>query len=108
MMLDNGNYYLFTGTLTVEVKNPNGGGNGHWTICLQSNTMPVFGTGNNRPTSPCEPQKSVKGPGTDGTKPKPTGGDIKPTGGDTKPTRPANTPATTPTKPTTIPTRGGK
>lgn len=102
MMLENGNYYLFTGTLTVEIKNPNGGGNGHWTICLQSNTMPTFGTGNNKPTSPCEPQKSIKTGGTDPGKPKPTGGNNEPA------KTPTTTPATNPTRTTTTPTRGGK
>ncbi|MGV3631923.1 MAG: hypothetical protein ACO1O6_12005 [Bacteroidota bacterium] len=104
MMLENGNYYLFSGSLTVEIKNPNGGGNGHWTICLQSNTMPTFGTGNNRPASPCEtPQGKVIKPGTDGTKPKTGGTD------NNKPTKtPTTTPATNPTRTTTTPTRGGR
>lgn len=100
MMLENGNYYLFSGTLTVEIKNPNGGGNGHWTICLQSNTMPVFGTGNNKPASPCEPQKSIKTGGTDSKS--------KPTGGNNEPAKTPTTPATNPTRTTTTPTRGGK
>jgi hypothetical protein len=52
--VQNGNYYLFTGNLTVDVSTSHPGSMGHWSICIQSNTAPVSGNGNNRPASPCE------------------------------------------------------
>ena len=52
--LQNGQYYLFTGNITVDVSSSHPGSMGHWEVCLSSNTAPQFGSGNNRPTSPCE------------------------------------------------------
>ena len=52
--LSNGQYYLFTGALSVTVSNNQPGSMGHWTICIESNTSPVSGNGQNRPSSPCE------------------------------------------------------
>lgn len=92
LALNNGDYYLFSGNLTVEIKNPNGGGNGHWVICLQSNTMPTFGNGANKPKSPCDITPGGKKPG-----------EINPSnnGGGTTP--PVKTPKTIPAG-----TRGGQ
>lgn len=52
--LQNGNYYLFEGNLTVDVSSSHPGSMGHWEICLTSNANPTYGNGNNRPPSPCE------------------------------------------------------
>lgn len=52
--VQNGNYYLFTGNLTIDVSNSNPGSMGHWEVCLSSDTYPVFGNGNNKPVSPCQ------------------------------------------------------
>ncbi|MBL7898815.1 MAG: hypothetical protein JNJ99_09795, partial [Crocinitomicaceae bacterium] len=49
-----GQYYLFTGNLIVSVANDNPNAMGHWEVCIQSDTEPVYGNGGNRPTSPCE------------------------------------------------------
>ncbi len=38
---------------------------GHWSVCIDANNIPTYGTGNNRPTSPCE---SSKGGGKGGKK----------------------------------------
>lgn len=52
--VQNGQYYLFQGNLTVDVSSSHPGSMGHWEICLTSDANPTFGNGNNRPTSPCE------------------------------------------------------
>lgn len=52
--VQNGSYYHFSGNLTVTVGSNQPGSMGHWTICIESNAVPVFGNGNNRPASPCE------------------------------------------------------
>jgi hypothetical protein len=49
-----GQYYLFTGNLTVTVSSKNPGSMGQWSICIISDKEPVTGNGNNRPKSPCE------------------------------------------------------
>lgn len=54
----NGNYYLFTGTLTVSVSTTHPGSMGHWTICITSDNAPVYGNGSSRPESPCGGDKS--------------------------------------------------
>ncbi|MEX1002135.1 MAG: hypothetical protein WDZ35_08470 [Crocinitomicaceae bacterium] len=52
--VQNGQYYLFEGNLTVDVSSTHPGSMGHWEICITSDNTPTFGNGNNRPTSPCE------------------------------------------------------
>jgi len=52
--VQNGQYYLFEGNLTVDVSSSHPGSMGHWEICLTADNEPQFGNGNNRPTSPCE------------------------------------------------------
>lgn len=56
--VDNGNYYLFEGNLTVGLFSSQPGSMGHWEVKLESNAIPTFGKGNGkkdpRPTSPCE------------------------------------------------------
>ena len=52
--VQNGQYYLFQGGLTVDVSSSHPGSMGHWEICVNANSIPVFGNGNNRPVSPCE------------------------------------------------------
>ncbi|MFN5415525.1 MAG: hypothetical protein ACK5B9_00605 [Flavobacteriia bacterium] len=106
-LIQPGTTYLFTGTMTVEVKNPNGAGMGHWIICIQTNTPPTFGTGNNKPTSPCA---TANGNGNGNGKPNSTNGGG--TGGKTVPTNNTKgTGKTIPTNPQTprqVPTtRGG-
>jgi hypothetical protein len=49
-----GQYYLFTGNLTVTVSTKNPGSMGQWSVCIIASKAPVFGNGNNRPISPCE------------------------------------------------------
>ena len=49
-----GQYYLFTGNLIVTVSTKNPGSMGHWSVCITSDREPVYGSGNNRPESPCE------------------------------------------------------
>ncbi|MBA4323050.1 MAG: hypothetical protein C0408_09565, partial [Odoribacter sp.] len=51
-----GQYYLFTGNLTVTVSNKNPGSMGQWSVCIISDREPLTGNGNNRPKSPCEEQ----------------------------------------------------
>ena len=51
--LSNGQYYLFSGVLTVDVSSNHPGSNGHWEICIQSNSAPLHGNGSKRPDSPC-------------------------------------------------------
>jgi citrate lyase gamma subunit len=50
-----GKYYLFTGNLNVKVSTSNPGSMGHWSVCIEADKAPTSGTGNSRPTSPCEP-----------------------------------------------------
>jgi hypothetical protein len=49
-----GQYYLFTGNLTVKVSNRNPGSMGHWSVCIVADREPVFGNGDERPASPCQ------------------------------------------------------
>ena len=49
-----GQYYLFTGNITVTVSTKNPGSMGQWSVCIIADRAPVFGNGNNRPKSPCE------------------------------------------------------
>ncbi|MCB9223882.1 MAG: hypothetical protein H6582_06860 [Crocinitomicaceae bacterium] len=51
--VQNGQYYLFQGNLTVDVSSSHPGSMGHWEICITSNTVPQYGNGNNKPESPC-------------------------------------------------------
>lgn len=62
-----GKFYLFEGILTVEVSNNHPGFMGHWQVCVDSDSRPSSGNGNNRPTSPCE-QKSLNTSGDNDTK----------------------------------------
>jgi hypothetical protein len=64
--VQNGQYYLFEGSLTVDVSSSHPGSMGHWEICISSNTTPEFGNGNNRPESPCETKSSTGGNNTQG------------------------------------------
>ena len=59
--VQNGQYYLFQGGLTVDVSSSHPGSMGHWEICVTSNSIPVFGNGNNRPVSPCEDKSGAVG-----------------------------------------------
>ena len=52
--VQNGQYYLFQGNLTVDVSSSHPGSMGHWEICVTSDANPTYGNGNNRPESPCE------------------------------------------------------
>ncbi len=49
-----GQYYLFTGRMTLSVSTKNPGSMGHWSVCIETDRAPVFGQGNRRPVSPCE------------------------------------------------------
>ena len=49
-----GQHYLFTGKLKVTVSTKNPGSMGQWSVCVESDTPPISGTGNKRPKSPCE------------------------------------------------------
>ncbi len=52
-----GQYYLFTGNLTVTISTNNPGSMGQWSVCIISDKEPLSGNGNNRPNSPCEEQE---------------------------------------------------
>lgn len=101
-----GRYYLFEGNLTVEVSSQNPSSMGHWMVCVDSDSNPQSGNGNNRPASPCESNTTNIG------KPKPTGTQSSPGAGQRtiqtqpKPTgtnKPTNiTKPSTTTKPSTI------
>ena len=52
-----GDYYLFTGNLTVTISTKNPGSMGQWSVCIISDKEPLSGNGNNRPKSPCEEQE---------------------------------------------------
>ncbi len=74
--VNNGQYYLFTGNLTVDVGSNHPGSMGQWEICISADAEPVFGNGNSRPDSPCEDNGNGNGNGN-------SGGDIDVTvGGD--------------------------
>ncbi len=49
-----GQYYLFTGNLTVTVSTNNPGSMGQWSVCIIADKAPLSGNGSNRPKSPCE------------------------------------------------------
>ena len=51
-----GQYYLFTGNLTVTISTKNPGSMGQWSVCIIADKEPLSGNGNNRPKSPCEEQ----------------------------------------------------
>lgn len=66
-----GQYYLFTGNLSVTVSTKNPGSMGQWSVCITADKEPVYGNGNNRPQSPCESQgedgkQKNNGPSKDG------------------------------------------
>ncbi|MBD3636261.1 MAG: hypothetical protein HUJ25_02875 [Crocinitomicaceae bacterium] len=63
--VQNGQYYLFTGSLNVDVSSTHPGSMGHWEICIQSNVAPTYGNGNNRPASPCESKNGNEDNGKD-------------------------------------------
>lgn len=52
--LQSGSYYLFEGSLNIEVLSTNPGSMGNWVTAIESDTNPTNGNGNKRPTSPCE------------------------------------------------------
>ncbi|MFK7805581.1 MAG: hypothetical protein AB8G95_28385 [Anaerolineae bacterium] len=52
--LQSGSYYLFEGSLDIEVLSTNPGSMGSWVAALEADTNPTSGNGKNRPTSPCE------------------------------------------------------
>jgi large repetitive protein len=64
--LNSGQYYLFTGNMTVTVSTTNPGSMGHWSVCIDTDTAPTFGNGNNRPKSPCEVEEGGQGGGSGG------------------------------------------
>ena len=51
-----GQYYLFTGNLTVTISTNNPGSMGQWSVCIIADKEPLSGNGSNRPKSPCEEQ----------------------------------------------------
>ena len=51
-----GQYYLFTGNMTVTISTNNPGSMGQWSVCIIADKEPLSGNGNNRPKSPCEEQ----------------------------------------------------
>jgi hypothetical protein len=59
-----GQYYLFTGNMTVTISTKNQGSLGQWSVCINADKEPVFGSGNNRPKSPCEPVQDTVKPDT--------------------------------------------
>ena len=52
--VNSGQYYLFTGNLTVTVSNNRPGSMGQWSVTIISSRAPATGKGNKRPKSPCE------------------------------------------------------
>lgn len=50
--LQPGQYYLFTGNLTVTVSTKNPASMGQWSVCINADREPVSGNGNNRPQCP--------------------------------------------------------
>lgn len=61
-LLQPGQYYLFTGILNVTVSTKNPGSMGQWSVCINSDSEPVFGNGDNRPQCPCEEKEKEKKP----------------------------------------------
>jgi hypothetical protein len=57
--IKSGQYYLFTGNLTVTVSTKNPGSMGHWSVRITTDRVPVSGNGSKRPKSPCEQEKSA-------------------------------------------------
>ena len=55
-----GQYYLFTGSLTVTISTKNPGSMGQWSVCIIADREPLSGSGNNRPQSPCGEQGEEK------------------------------------------------
>jgi hypothetical protein len=51
--LRSGQFYLFTGNITVVLGTKNPGAMGQWSVCITADREPVSGNGNNRPESPC-------------------------------------------------------
>ena len=58
-----GKYYLFTGSLKVNVSTSNPGSMGQWSICIEGNSEPEYGIGNSMPTSPCASNNDDDGKG---------------------------------------------
>lgn len=52
--IQNGKYYHFSGNLTVSVSTNHPGSMGQWQACIEADSEPEYGSGGNRPTSPCE------------------------------------------------------
>lgn len=116
--VQNGQYYLFAGNLTVSVSSNHPGSMGHWQICIESVKPPQFGNGGNRPPSPCEnksmtppkdeprqierPSRNIDNKGD--TKPKE---ETKPKT-EKQPTRTPRPTRTNPTRNTTQPESGGE
>ncbi|MBN2778298.1 MAG: hypothetical protein JXR36_11680, partial [Bacteroidales bacterium] len=55
--ISSGKYYLFKGSLQVNVSTSNPGSMGLWSVCIEANREPTSGVGNNRPNSPCEEEE---------------------------------------------------
>ena len=49
-----GQYYLFTGNMSVTVSTRNPGSMGQWSVIINAGREPSTGRGNRRPKSPCE------------------------------------------------------
>ena len=58
--LNPGQYYLFTGSLKVQVTNRHQGAMGHWSVYIESSSAPATGKGNKRPQSPCDTGEKKK------------------------------------------------
>jgi hypothetical protein len=98
-----GMYYFFEGNLTVEVSSQKPGAMGHWTVCVTSDSAPMFGNGSRRPASPCESKNiEIQKPKPSGTQTKPTRQprtiQTKPNGAETIRTRPESSGNTKPIK----------
>ena len=64
--VSSGQYYLFSGFLTVDVSSSHPGSMGHWEICIESDNTPTSGNGKNRPISPCESKSGGNSGGNNG------------------------------------------
>ncbi len=90
-----GNYYSFSGNLQVKVSKNDPSAPGQWMICITSNTPPLYGSGANRPMSPCEEGQNMPKPQNTQPKPQNTPGgrntpvNTKPTPGTTQGTNSA-------------------
>ena len=52
--IPSGGYYLFEGSINVDLSSARPGAMGQWTIYVEGDNAPANGNGNKRPTSPCE------------------------------------------------------